>query len=1057
MKRFATILVAMAAAIATLPAFAQAPAKASPMLKRLYGTPGPKVNFGSCQAPVAGVLLTPGSLAFGTVAAPNVTSPQRINVRNVGNNVLSIFSIDAHGSRESNPYEIVASTCGASLLPTQSCDVDIVYDASGEPGFAGAQNGVFTVFTNAPSGVAAAGLTATQVSQPVPQFDSLPVGGLDFGFVPQLTTTAPRTITIKNVGNAPMVTSSLATGNADFAITGHNCASVAPGGSCTANVTFSPSGPGGVSSFLEYRYAHPSFGPISEYVPIQGTGLSATADILVSPSSVSFGTITVGSGWSSGVDITNTGNTPLVITSYSIAAHFNVIGSTCPVAPAGLAPGATCNIAFDVDTSAPGFFSNTLTINNSSVANPVFGVPIDVYIVPDFTITPSFHDFGNVFTNPSTPPSVTVSLTNNDAIPEAVTFVSQIFSEITVAPGGPSPCPATIAPGQTCTFVITFSPTLPGGYFGPTVAIKDGNGTNTWYDFSAIGTGVASGPAVDFAPSFVDFGTVTAGSGAVTSDTTFTNVGNQAFTVGSLQIGAPFAAAPVAGLCPAGYPVIAPGESCRVRLTLTPPGSPDGYGDSLLVIDNANGAIVGAVDVFASISSAPAAAADFYPPSIDFGNVGVNRRSPPKIVSFGNTGSLPFTITGAVSVTGPFLLASTCPAVLNPGDCCALTLTYAPVAPGGPDTGTVTVNTDVAGTVTIPLQGVGVPPPSFDVQPVVLPATRTGFVTGPVAVPFTNTGVTTITITGISFSLPPAITTFDPSFGGGSSALPKAASPCAPGLVLPVGASCAQNFWFAPTAVQPYSGTYTIAFSGGTASPAVFPVLATGVPPTYPDIALSGDVVEFNGVVINTEQRTSVTITSTGTGPLQLNAITALGNGFTIAHNCPASLDPGVSCFVEVRFNPTALRAYSGDLVIEFEPAGSARVVKLLGTGVNVPKPIISLSSSLLLFNSQPVGGRSAVQTLLVRNIGTALLTVANVSASPGFVVETNACGGVAPGASCAIQLRFAPMGAGQASGVVAVTSNDPDRGTATATLSGVGCRGPSPSATRNLAAQCSQ
>lgn len=1057
MKRIATILIAMAAAIATLPAFAQAPSKASATLKRLYGKPVPKVNFGSCQAPVAGVLLTPGSLAFGSVAAPNVTSPQRINVRNVGNNVLTIFSIDASGSRESNPYEIVGNTCGASLLPAQSCDVDILYDAGNDASFAGPQNGVFTVFSNAPSGVAAAALTATQTSQPVPQFDSLPVGGLDFGFVPQLATSAPLNVTIKNIGSAPMPTISIGTGSSDFAVTGSNCAVVPAGGSCTATITFAPSSPGDISSFISYQYNHPIFGTFFESIPVRGYGLSATADILVSPAAVSFGTITVGSAWSSGVDVTNTGSTPLLINSLNIPANFTISGTTCPIGPPGLAPGGTCNVAFDANTSAPGFFSSALTIDNTSVANPIFNVPIDAFVVPNFTVSPSFHDFGNVFTNPPVPPTVTVSLTNNDAIPEAVTFVSQLFSDITVAPGGPSPCPATLAPGQTCTFVVTFAPTLPGGYFGPTVAIRDGSGSNTWYEFPAIGTGVASGPAVEFTPNFVDFGTVPAGSAAVIQNTTFTNVGNQSFTVGSLPIGSPFAAAPVAGFCPGTYPVMAPGDSCRVAITLTPPGSPDGYGGTLQVIDNANGASVGSMDVFVSISAGPSVAADFYPPSVDFGNVGVNRLSPPKIVSFGNTGSLPFTITGAATVTGPFLLSSSCPATLAPGDCCALTLTYAPVAPGGPDTGTVTVNTDTAGTITIPVQGVGVPPPSFDVQPVVLPPTRTGFVTGPVAVPFTNTGVTPVTLGGIFFSLPPQITTFDPTFSGGSSAVSKAASPCSPGLVLPVGASCVQNFWFAPTAVQTYNGTYTLPFTGGTASPAVFPVVAQGVPPTFPDIALSGDVVEFNGVVVNTESRTSVTITSTGTGPLQLNGITALGAAFTIVHNCPALLDPGISCFVEVRFNPTALRAYSGDLVIEFEPAGSVRVVKLQGTGVNVPKPIISLSSSLLLFNSQPVGGRSAAQTLLVRNIGTALLSVANVSASPGFVIESNACGGVAPGGSCAIQLRFAPMGVGQASGVVSVTSNDPDRGTASATLSGVACRSPSPSATRNLAAQCSQ
>ena len=100
--------------------------------------------------------------------------------------------------------------------------------------------------------------------------------------------------------------------------------------------------------------------------------------------------------------------------------------------------------------------------------------------------------------------------------------------------------------------------------------------------------------------------------------------------------------------------------------------------------------------------------------------------------------------------------------------------------------------------------------------PIVLPQTRTGFVTGPVPFAITNVGVTTITITSLSLVAPAVITDFDPVVVPGRA---KAAPAC-PGATLPVGASCVVNFWFAPTIVGPYSGTYTVTFSGGTASPA---------------------------------------------------------------------------------------------------------------------------------------------------------------------------------------------------------------------------------------------
>lgn len=1055
MKRLATLFLAMAAAIASLPAFAQSrPAQPPSWLTRLYGVPGPKVNFGSCQAPVPAVQLTPGSLAFGSVAAPNVSPSQRVTLTNVGNNVLQVFSIDTSSNQETaDLFAITANTCPPSLAPGGSCTIDVAYDAGRDPGMFGPIPGSLNVFTNAPSSVSVVSLSATQVAQPVPQFDYLPVGGLDFGFVPLLTTSAPLAVSIKNVGGAPMPTVFVGTGSGDFAVASTNCGVVPAGGSCTASITFTPSTPGLQQSFVDYQYTHPIFGTVFESVPIEGQGLSATADIAVSPGAVDFGTITVASGWSSGVDVTNTGATALIINTFGIPAHFTInAATTCVTGPPGLAPGTRCNIAFDADTSVPGTFSSTLTIDNSSITNPIFNVPVSSRVVPDFTISPSFHDFGNVFVNPPLPPSVVVTLTNNDPIPESVSFASQIFgTNFTVGPGGPSPCPGVLAPAQTCTFVITFAPQAPGGYFGPTIAIRDGAGSETWYDYSAIGVGVQNGPNASFAQSFLDFGSVVAGSAPVTLTADFTNVGDQPINVVSYTTSPPFSAAEVIGFCPPGYPVIQPGESCRLAVTFTPPGAPNSFGDNVSVDDSVNGA-VGLLNVFAFTTSGPSPAADFFPQSLDFGNVGVNMLSAPQVVSFGNTGSAPFNITAAPSITGPFLLASACPASLAPGDCCSLTVTYAPPPPGGSDAGTITIQTDVGGMTTfnVGLSGVGVPPPSLSVAPITLPTTRQGFVTGPVAYAVKNVGVTPITLTNLTLSGPAEISSADPT---AMPPQPSSFLPCI-GANLAVGASCAVQFWFAPVALGTYNATFTVTFSGGTANPAVIPVVATAVPPTSPDIALSSDVVSFNGVVINTGASSRLVITSTGTSPLNVTAITALGEGFSQSNDCLRPLDPGTSCSVDIGFRPGALRAFQGDLVVEYEPAGNFRLVRLLGMGINEPKPRILLSATALVFNAQSVGSRSAEQALVVRNIGSAPLDVSRVTSSAGFASE-HGCGLLAPGTSCTVRLRFAPIGAGPVAGVVAVTSNDPDRPNATASLSGVACRTPGPSANRNIATGC--
>ena len=125
-------------------------------VSKLLGVPGPKVNFGSCQAPLPAVQLTPGALDFGAIAAPNSSPPQTVTLRNVGNNLLQINSIDAQVTNfETGPLFQFATTCpvGGSIPPGASCLIDVHYDASQSPLLTGQVLGSLSVFTNAPSGL----------------------------------------------------------------------------------------------------------------------------------------------------------------------------------------------------------------------------------------------------------------------------------------------------------------------------------------------------------------------------------------------------------------------------------------------------------------------------------------------------------------------------------------------------------------------------------------------------------------------------------------------------------------------------------------------------------------------------------------------------------------------------------------------------------------------------------------------------------------------------------------------------------------------------------------
>ena len=99
--------------------------------------------------------------------------------------------------------------------------------------------------------------------------------------------------------------------------------------------------------------------------------------------------------------------------------------------------------------------------------------------------------------------------------------------------------------------------------------------------------------------------------------------------------------------------------------------------------------------------------------------------------------------------------------------------------------------------------------------------------------------------------------------------------------------------------------------------------------------------------------------------------------------------------------------------------------------GACFPAPSIS-------FGDQAVGTASAAQTITLSNTGSAGLRIVGIAvALPSS--ETNTCGsGLAAGATCTIEVTFAPTAGGDFSSSVSITDNA-NGGPQSVTLSGTG------------------
>ncbi len=242
-----------------------------------------------------------------------------------------------------------------------------------------------------------------------------------------------------------------------------------------------------------------------------------------------------------------------------------------------------------------------------------------------------------------------------------------------------------------------------------------------------------------------------------------------------------------------------------------------------------------------------------------------------------------------------------------------------------------------------------------------------------------------------------------------------------------------------------------------------FTVVGT-TPPPAPAISVTDSVspttdsqVPFGSVNTGSSANQTVTVTNTGTASLMVGAVGStdpLAAPFTKTNDTCSNqtIAPSASCTMTITFAPTATGTFSDSFNIPSnDPARSSVIVNASGTGAAAPTPAISVTDSVAPTNDLlvPFGtvtaGASAAQTVTVTNNGNAGLVIGAVGstdslASP-FAVTTDTCSNqtIAPSASCAVTITFAPAATGTFSDSFNIPSNDPGKASVTVSVSGTG------------------
>jgi hypothetical protein len=364
---------------------------------------------------------------------------------------------------------------------------------------------------------------------------------LDFGSV-AVNTTSIRTLVISNVGNADLTVTGLTLTGSDFALGASAPTppfSIAAGGSASVPVEYTPLDAGADNGLLEVASDDPDEPLVS--APLSGSGQATPPDIDVSPLSLDFGTVAVGTTVTLTTTIHNVGGSDLTLSALTLAGSADfALGAGAPSVPFIVAGGGSVNVPVDYAPSGVGPDSGTLEIASDDPDEPLIGVALDgtgeaATADPDIDVSPPSLDFGSV--DVGTTATLTMTILNVGGSDLTVTQLKRQGSG-DFALGSSAPAvPFTVPPGGAVDVPVDYAPSGAGSD-SASLRIKsnDPDEQSVTVALSGSGQTAAGDPDIDVSPLTLDFGTVSVGSTA-SRTTTIQNVGGQDLTVTALSLG----------------------------------------------------------------------------------------------------------------------------------------------------------------------------------------------------------------------------------------------------------------------------------------------------------------------------------------------------------------------------------------------------------------------------------------------------------------------------------------------------------------------------------------
>ena len=746
-------------------------------------------------------------------------------------------------------------------------------------------------------------------------------------------TSTTTSIQINNPSGIGTFPGSIAlSGSTNFAITSNNCsATLAAASFCSIVVTFTPDSDSAVSTTLNVRYGPSAVQNTTQSIPLVINGSTQLISVIgVTPSSLTFPPTLPGATSTLSVDIGNSGNAALNLTSIALAdnlpADFSIAGNTCGPSIAVGAPACRVTVVFTPSTQSPRTARIVVTHN---AAGGTTNIPLSgtALLRPLVSLSPTTLDFGSVIVNTASPLQSTV-LTNTGNIDlhlGAITIIGSSAAEYTQV-GSTCAAGAVVTPASSCRVTLRFTPSALSNRNAALQISHDAAGSPSSVLLSGIGV---SAPAPDiqtnqtallFAPRIVQ-------TASPAQSITVRNSGTANLLFSRIApSGSAASEFALAGSCSLGMPLV-PGATCTVSVVFTP--SAVGLRSAPLSIEsNATRGPV-TIPLSGTGQAVPTPAVSLTPNALDFGPQTVGGLYPPGTVQLLNAGSAVMHITG-ITASGPgFTASSNCAATLLDGRSCVISVAFAPTSAGASYSGQVMVSTDAPGSphvVSLSGQGTATTVPVVTWSPLIgavaFGDVATGSVSAIQSVQLLNQGPGGVTLNVVN-----TIGSHAPDF--------SLTGTCIPGSVLLQGQTCRIDVAFVPGSAGAKKATIQVA-STGTHPPDV-QLGGNGLGGPSPGLAVSATALSFDAIRIGTQSvPTEVTLSSNGSGVVRVTGMVVSGPFAMQNKTCPSApftLQAGAECTVTVTFLPQAEGNAPGLLSVSTDASPALREVALSGKG----------------------------------------------------------------------------------------------------------------------------